>query len=58
MDAVEDTVTFDLAETGGVRPLNAELHRPTATSYEVLHPQGAHSIAAGVPPSKATALLV
>lgn len=42
-----DTVTIDLAESG-VRALNAELHAPTARCYEVLHPQGAHSIAAGV----------
>ena len=48
MDAVEDTVTFDLAETGGVRPLNAELHRPTAKSYAVQNPAGAHAIAAGI----------
>ena len=40
-------VTFDLQEVG-VRALNAELHAPTATSYEVLHPQGAHSIGAGI----------
>lgn len=40
-------VTIDLAEVG-VRALNAELHAPTASSYEVLHPHGAHSIAAGV----------
>ena len=40
-------VTIDLAEVG-VRALNAELHAPTAPSYEVLHPHGAHSIAAGV----------
>jgi glutamate synthase domain-containing protein 3 len=41
------TVTIDLHEVG-VRALNAELHAPTASSYEVLNPQGAHSIAAGV----------
>jgi len=41
------TVTFDLATTT-VRALNSELHAPTATSYEVLHPQGAHAVAAGV----------
>ena len=35
-------VVFDLHETT-VRALNAELHAPTATSYEVLHPQGAHA---------------
>jgi glutamate synthase domain-containing protein 3 len=40
-------VTVDLAEMG-VRALNAELHAPTATSYEVLNPQGAHSIGAGI----------
>jgi len=40
-------VVFDLQEVG-VRALNAELHAPTATAYEVLNPQGAHAIAAGV----------
>jgi glutamate synthase domain-containing protein 3 len=40
-------VTIDLDEVG-VRALNAELHAPTARTYEVLHPAGAHSIAAGV----------
>jgi len=40
-------VVFDLHETT-VRALNAELHAPTATSYEVLHPQGAHSLGAGI----------
>jgi glutamate synthase domain-containing protein 3 len=37
----------DLAVTS-VRALNAELHAPTATAYEVLHPAGAHAIAAGL----------
>jgi len=41
------TVTFDLAETT-VRALNSELHSPSATCYQVLHPQGAHALAAGV----------
>ncbi len=40
-------VVFDLHETT-VRALNAELHAPSATSYEVLHPQGAHSLGAGI----------
>ncbi|WP_236795553.1 glutamate synthase [Amycolatopsis sp. GM8] len=34
--------------TSSVRALNAELHEPAAEAYEVLHPQGAHAIAAGV----------
>ena len=46
MDAVE--TTFDLAEEGGVRTLNAELHRPTTKSYAVENPAGAHSVAAGI----------
>lgn len=37
----------DLATTS-VRELNAELHGPSSTSYEVLHPRGAHAIAVGV----------
>jgi glutamate synthase domain-containing protein 3 len=46
--AVEaDAAVFDLA-TSPVRDLNAELHAPTATRYEVLHPQGAHAIGAGL----------
>ena len=40
-------VGLDLPTTT-VRALNAELHAPTAPSYEVLHPQGAHSIGAGI----------
>jgi methylamine---glutamate N-methyltransferase subunit B len=40
-------VTFDLAATS-VRALNSELHAPAALAYEVLRPQGAHAIAAGV----------
>ncbi|MEJ2889251.1 glutamate synthase [Actinomycetospora aeridis] len=47
MDSL-DTVTFDLADTGGVRALNAELHRPTSKSYAVANPAGAHAIAAGI----------
>ena len=39
-------VTIDLA-TVSVRALNAELHAPAADAYEVLHPDGAHAIAAG-----------
>ena len=42
-----DTATVDLA-TDSVRTLNAELHAPTASSYEVLHPRGAHAVAAGI----------
>jgi methylamine---glutamate N-methyltransferase subunit B len=41
------TRVVDLAGTT-LRALNAELHSPTATSYEVLNPKGAHAIAAGV----------
>jgi glutamate synthase domain-containing protein 3 len=37
----------DLAQTS-VRALNAELHAPAATAYEVLHPAGTHAIAAGL----------
>ncbi|MHC1559985.1 glutamate synthase [Actinomycetospora sp. C-140] len=40
-------VTIDLHDVG-VRALNTELHAPSASSYEVLNPQGAHSIAAGI----------
>ncbi len=39
--------TIDLA-TVSVRELNSELHAPAATRYAVLHPDGAHAIAAGV----------
>jgi glutamate synthase domain-containing protein 3 len=39
--------SVDLAEAS-VRTLNAELHDPTADAYEVLHPRGAHAIAAGL----------
>lgn len=42
-----ETRVVDLA-TGSVRELNAELHAPGAARYEVLHPQGAHAVAAGV----------
>jgi glutamate synthase domain-containing protein 3 len=42
-----DIHILDLASTS-LRELNAELHSPTATSYEVLNPKGAHAIAAGV----------
>ena len=44
--AVEPQVV-DLAATS-VRALNAELHAPAARTYEVLHPAGAHAIAAGL----------
>jgi glutamate synthase domain-containing protein 3 len=40
-------MTVDLA-IGSVRHLNAELHAPTVTVYQVLHPQGAHALAAGI----------
>ena len=39
--AVVEAVAFDLAVTT-VRALNSELHAPSATTYEVLRPQGAH----------------
>jgi glutamate synthase domain-containing protein 3 len=39
--------TVDLS-TSSVRELNNELHAPTAAAYEVLRPQGAHALAAGV----------
>jgi methylamine---glutamate N-methyltransferase subunit B len=39
--------TVDLA-LESVRALNAELHAPTASSYEVLNPRGAHAVAAGI----------
>lgn len=42
-----ETHIVDLT-TSTVRELNAELHAPTATRYEVLRPQGAHAIAVGV----------
>jgi methylamine---glutamate N-methyltransferase subunit B len=42
-----DVARIDLTSTS-LRELNAELHAPTATSYEVLSPKGAHAIAAGV----------
>ncbi len=38
---------IDLA-TSSVRAVNGELHAPTAAAYEVLHPAGAHAIAAGL----------
>jgi glutamate synthase domain-containing protein 3 len=41
------TWTFDLA-ADTVRELNAHLHAPMAQAYEVLNPQGAHSLAVGV----------
>jgi len=44
--AVEPQVV-DLAGSS-VRALNAELHAPGARAYEVLHPDGAHAIAAGL----------
>ncbi|MFC4002470.1 glutamate synthase [Prauserella oleivorans] len=47
MAALTTTETVDLSLTS-VRELNAELHQPKAAAYEVLHPQGAHALAAGV----------
>jgi methylamine---glutamate N-methyltransferase subunit B len=38
---------FDLADTD-VRELNSELHAPSARSYVVQNPRGAHAVAAGV----------
>jgi glutamate synthase domain-containing protein 3 len=46
-DAMADVHVVDLARTS-LRELNAELHAPTAASYEVLNPKGAHAVAAGV----------
>jgi glutamate synthase domain-containing protein 3 len=42
-----ELATVDLSVTS-VRELNRELHAPTAQAYEVLHPQGAHALAAGL----------
>jgi methylamine---glutamate N-methyltransferase subunit B len=42
-----ELATVDLAVTS-VRELNSELHAPTSLAYEVLHPQGAHALAAGL----------
>jgi methylamine---glutamate N-methyltransferase subunit B len=42
-----ESATFDLA-VDGVRALNAELHAPRCTTYEVRHPAGAHAVAAGI----------
>ena len=42
-----ELATVDLSVTS-VRELNSELHAPTAQAYEVLHPQGAHALAAGL----------
>jgi glutamate synthase domain-containing protein 3 len=39
--------TFDLA-SDTVRALNAELHQPAASTYEVRNPRGAHAVAVGV----------
>ena len=39
--------TVDLSRSS-VRALNSELHAPGAQAYEVLRPQGAHAIAAGI----------
>jgi glutamate synthase domain-containing protein 3 len=44
---VERSTVVDLDVTS-VRELNAELHRPASTRYEVRRPQGAHAVAAGV----------
>ena len=40
-------VHFDLGARS-VRELNTELHRPSASAYEITNPLGAHAIAAGV----------
>ena len=42
-----ELATVDLSVTS-VRELNGELHAPRAQAYEVLHPQGAHALAAGL----------
>jgi glutamate synthase domain-containing protein 3 len=42
-----ELMTVDLSVTS-VRELNRELHAPSAQAYEVLQPQGAHALAAGV----------
>lgn len=41
------SATFDLAERS-VRELNAELHQPQHSRYEVHNPRGAHAVAAGI----------
>jgi glutamate synthase domain-containing protein 3 len=41
------TMTVDLAAQP-VRTLNAELHDPSTTTYEVRNPGGAHAVAAGI----------
>ena len=41
------TTTIDLAQRT-VRELNAELHRPEDTRYQILNPRGAHAVAAGI----------
>jgi glutamate synthase domain-containing protein 3 len=47
MGALISSGVIDLAHSS-VRSLNAELHAPTEDVYEVLHPAGAHAIAAGL----------
>jgi len=48
MESLTDTtVEIDLNEKT-VRELNAELHAPTAKSYKVSNPRGAHSVATGI----------
>lgn len=48
MESLTDTtVKFDLNEKT-VRELNAELHAPTAKSYQVTNPEGVHSVAVGI----------
>jgi glutamate synthase domain-containing protein 3 len=42
-----DRATIDLV-SAPLRELNAELHAPASTRYEVLNPKGAHAVAAGV----------
>src|SRR5690625_7806603 len=48
MESLTDTtVEIDLNEKT-VRELNAALHAPTAKSYKVSNPRGAHSAATGI----------
>ncbi|MCW2724268.1 MAG: Glutamate synthase [Frankiales bacterium] len=44
---LERLVSIDVS-VATVRALNNELHHPSAAAYEVLQPQGAHAIAAGI----------
>lgn len=45
--ATESSTVVDLAKTS-IRELNTELHAPTSRRYDVLNPQGAHAVAAGI----------